>query len=84
MSVRHARRLLTIGHSYVVQLNRRLAWEMAKVSQGSWEVTVVAPRFFQGNRDLRPVTLQAEDGQPYRLEAVDARLTGFAQLFFYG
>ena len=38
------RRLLSIGHSYCVALNRRLPEEIARVA--GWDVTVVAPRFF--------------------------------------
>src|SRR5262249_55325466 len=41
------RRLLTIGHSYVVGLNRRLADELAKT--GEWDVTAVAPAHFHGD-----------------------------------
>ena len=41
------RRLLTIGHSYVVGLNRRLAHELAKT--GEWDVTAVAPARFRGD-----------------------------------
>ena len=37
------KRLLTIGHSYVVATNRRLAHEMAIAGAGEWEVTCVAP-----------------------------------------
>jgi len=41
------RRLLTIGHSYVVGLNRRLAHELA--ATGEWDVTAVAPARFRGD-----------------------------------
>src|SRR4051812_18223194 len=47
-TVRKPRRLLSIGHSYVVSLNRRLAAEMSQVSGGSWEVTTVAPKMMHG------------------------------------
>lgn len=49
-------RLLTIGHSYVVGLNRRLAHEMALAGEGRWEVTAVAPRELPG--DLRDIVLE--------------------------
>jgi phosphatidyl-myo-inositol dimannoside synthase len=41
------RRLLTIGHSYVIGLNRRLADELAKTEE--WDVTAVAPARFRGD-----------------------------------
>jgi glycosyltransferase involved in cell wall biosynthesis len=46
-AVGRRRRLLTIGHSYVVGLNRRLAHELA--STGEWDVTAVAPARFRGD-----------------------------------
>jgi hypothetical protein len=49
-------RLLSIGHSYVVALNRRLAHEMARAGADRWEVTAVAPQAMVG--DLRPITLE--------------------------
>ncbi len=52
------RKLLSIGRSYIVGLNRRLANEMARLGQDQWDVTVVSPEFFQG--DLRPLRLQIE------------------------
>ena len=44
------RRLLTIGHSYCVTLNRRLPNELA--SLGDWDVTVVGPAVTADWRDL--------------------------------
>lgn len=56
------RRLLTIGHSYAVALNRRLPHEFARVGAGRWRVTVAAPRFIHG--DLRGIHLEphVDDG----------------------
>ncbi len=55
------RRLLTVGHSYAVALNRRLADEMhrtpAMPGEPPWEVTVAAPLSVRG--DLRPIALEA-------------------------
>ena len=45
------KRLLTIGHSYVVALNRRLPDEIARQASGRWSVTVAAPTHYHG--DLR-------------------------------
>ncbi|MGL6075786.1 MAG: glycosyltransferase family 4 protein [Fimbriiglobus sp.] len=50
------RKLLSVGHSYSVALNRRLADEIGKQSGGAWEVTVAAPTFMSG--DLRPTPLE--------------------------
>ena len=50
------KRLLTIGHSYVVAQNRRLAHEMALAGEGEWEVTAAAPEALDG--DLRRITLE--------------------------
>ena len=50
------RRLLSIGHSYCVALNRRLPEEIARVA--GWDVTVVAPSFFSG----RPAASVARAG----------------------
>ena len=76
-------RLLTLSHSYVVALNRRLAVEMARAGGGEWEVTAAAPRFFRG--DLRPIRLE-RDGADAGLELVElgAHLTRFPHLFLYG
>ena len=50
------RRLVTIGHSYVVAENRRLAHEMAVAGAGRWRVTAIAPSAFRG--DLRRIALE--------------------------
>lgn len=76
------RRLLSLSHSYVVALNRRLAVELARVGGKAWEVTAAAPRFFQG--DLRPIPLEPDPGSP--LEVVGLRAIGsrFKHVFVYG
>src|SRR5207245_340276 len=76
------RKLLTLGHSYCVALNRRLAHEMSRAGGDKWEVTAVAPRYFRG--DLRPVTLERSPAERYRLEAVEAHLTSRIHLMCYG
>jgi glycosyltransferase involved in cell wall biosynthesis len=45
--MRKRRRLLTIGHSYCVALNRRLPHEIAQA--GDWDVTAVGPARFRGD-----------------------------------
>ena len=80
---RRPRRLLTIAHSYVVGMNRRLAHEMARVGGGDWEVTAVAPEYFDGN-DLRPVRLEVGADEPCRVVPVPAYLTRRIHAFVYG
>jgi phosphatidylinositol alpha-1,6-mannosyltransferase len=67
--VSRPRRLLTLGHSYVVGTNRRLAQAMAAAGAGEWEVTAAAPAAFPG--DLGPITLAPGPGE--RVEAVSMR-----------
>ncbi len=62
------RKLLSIGHSYVVSLNRRLVNEIARLGQGEWEVTAVAPTFMPG--DLRPIPLEIDPDEICQIEAV--------------
>jgi glycosyltransferase involved in cell wall biosynthesis len=82
--MRRRRRLLTIAHSYVVTMNRRLAHEMARLGGEDWEITAVAPRYFHGSNDLRPVHLDPLADEPCPLIPVDAYLTGRVHLFTYG
>lgn len=76
------RRLLSIGHSYCVALNRRLAHHIARVGAGEWEVTAVAPSFFRGA--LRPVALETYSGEQCRLEPVSAYFTKHIHVMLYG
>jgi glycosyltransferase involved in cell wall biosynthesis len=80
--MKRARRLVSISHSYVVTLNRRLANEMARVGAGQWEVTAVAPRFFHG--DLSPIELQREPDEASQIEGVRALFSRSAHMFVYG
>ena len=72
-----------IGHSYVVALNRRLCREVARAAGG----------FGRGHRrrpeatsrgDLRPITLEPLEGEPYELVPLPMRLTQIPQLTHYG
>lgn len=60
------RRLLTVGHSYVVAQNRRLAHEMAKVGKGRWDITVASPRFVRGNLRSIPFETIADEASHVR------------------
>jgi glycosyltransferase involved in cell wall biosynthesis len=72
---------LTIGHSYVVAANRRLAHEMAREGQGRWDVTALAPRRFRG--DLRQIRLEPIEAEADRLQMVDVRFDRSPHLMWY-
>lgn len=73
-------RILTIGHSYCVALNRALVREVAR--DPDFEVTVAAPSFFHG--DLRPIVLEPEPpGSPLRVVPLNTRLSRFIHIFRY-
>ena len=75
------RRLLTIGHSYVVTENRRLAHEMAIQGRGRWAVTAIAPQRFRG--DLGPIDARAEQGEALDLRTVPVLLDRRIHLMRY-
>jgi glycosyltransferase involved in cell wall biosynthesis len=76
------KRLLTIGHSYVVGQNRRLAHEMALAGAGQWDVTAAAPAALQG--DLRRIELEPISGEACRVVPLDVHLDRMPHLMFYG
>lgn len=75
-------KLLMVGHSYVVALNRRLCREVARAGGDGLSVTVAAPASYAG--DLRAITLERLEGEPYTLEPVPVRFTKVPHLFLYG
>jgi glycosyltransferase involved in cell wall biosynthesis len=75
------RRLLTIGHSYVVALNRRLPHELMRQGNGLWDVTVAAPRFVYG--DLRPIHLEDFPNESCRVQPLSAYFTRRPHLLLY-
>ena len=75
------RRLLTIGHSYVIASNRRLAHEMAVQGRGQWEVTAIAPERLAG--DLREVTLEPIAGEACAVEPMRMRIGSIPHLRHY-
>lgn len=75
------RKLLSIGHSYVVTLNRRLVNEMARLGQDSWEVTAIAPSFFQG--DLRPLHLEPDPQEACQLKGMPTYFSRFIHFMAY-
>lgn len=78
------RRLLTLGHSYVVSLNRRLARELTLAGSDEWEITCAAPKYFHGSNDLAPVKLHPSEADNFELVQLDAYLTGRVHVFAYG
>ncbi|MGG6265131.1 glycosyltransferase family 4 protein [Leptolyngbya sp. AN03gr2] len=78
--MKFSRKLLTIGHSYIVPLNRRLANEMSRISQ--WEITVVSPSALKG--DLRPLKLEINAHDRATVEGVPVRFDRVPQLMIYG
>jgi glycosyltransferase involved in cell wall biosynthesis len=66
----------------VVALNRTLPNEMARVSNGAWEVTAVSPSFVQSA--LRPMGVESQSGEELKLEILPTHLAGMPQLLFYG
>ena len=77
------RRLLSIGHSYVVGVNRRLGHEMQRVGGSAWEVHIGAPAYFHGGRDLRPITFTPVPGEPCPVTVIPTYLTRFVHVFAY-
>jgi glycosyltransferase involved in cell wall biosynthesis len=79
MTVRR-RRLLTIGHSYVVALNRRLPNELARL--GDWDVTAVGPARFRG--DFGWHVLQPVPTERCRVVSVPVYFSGRVHIMRYG
>lgn len=72
--------LLSVGHSYVVALNRSLMRELNKSDQ--IQVTVGAPRFFSG--DLRPIHIENEPiGSDLQVVDLPCSFTSSIHLFWY-
>lgn len=73
-------RVLTIGHSYCVALNRALPREVAR--DAAFQVTVAAPRYFHG--DLRPIEMEPEPPRsPLRVVPLNTVLSRFIHVFRY-
>jgi phosphatidylinositol alpha-1,6-mannosyltransferase len=79
-SVTRRRRLLTIAHSYCVDLNRRLAQELAL--GGDWDVTAVGPARFRG--DFGWHTLQPGLHEPCTVVPVSVHFSRSMHLMLYG
>ncbi len=75
------KRLLTIGHSYIVEQNRRLAHEIARAGRGKWEVTVAAPRSIAGEPHV--TSLSVSDDEPCTVTPLSLRFGGHPHARFY-
>jgi glycosyltransferase involved in cell wall biosynthesis len=78
------RRLLSIAHSYILGLNRRLAHELARAGGSRWEVTAVAPTAYAGRNDLRPLRFEPLPDEPCRVIPLPVHLSGRVHTFLYG
>lgn len=75
------RRLITIGHSYVVAENRRLAHEMAIAGRGRWRVTAIAPVAYRG--DLRRIRLEPIANEACTVVPLRVRFDRVPHLMWY-
>jgi len=74
------RRLLTIAHSYCVELNRRLPQELARA--GGWDVVAVAPARFRG--DFGWHVTEAKPDEPCRVVPVPVHFSRPVHTMLYG
>ncbi len=73
-------RVLSVGHAYVVSLNRATLRHIA--ADPAFDVTVAAPRVMKD--ELRTIVIESEpDGSPLTVVALDAYLTQQIHLFVY-
>jgi glycosyltransferase involved in cell wall biosynthesis len=81
-TVMKTKRILSIGHSYVVNLNRRLVNEMARLGGDEWAVTTVAPNFVLG--DLRPQTFARDDRDISEMKPIPVYFSKRLHFMIYG
>ena len=73
-------RVLTIGHSYTIAVNRAIVRRLAQ--RGDFDIVVAAPKLLYG--DLRRVTIEPEtEISPLRLVGLDVTFDRFPQLLLY-
>ena len=75
------RRLISIGHSYVVAENRRLAHEMAVAGRGRWRVTAITPATYRG--DLRRIALESLPNEACTVVPLRVRFDRVPHLMWY-
>ena len=87
MSIAQKQRLLTVGHSFVLRSNRRLAEAIQDAANGTWEVTVAAPVFYRGNPrygDLKPEHLVKDPDERVRVVGIPVAFTDRVHIALYG
>jgi glycosyltransferase involved in cell wall biosynthesis len=77
-------KLLSVGHSYAVALNRRLVHEMLAQSARRWDVSAAAPAYFHGAQDLRPLRFQPLAKEPCHVHVVPTHHSRHVHVFSYG
>jgi glycosyltransferase involved in cell wall biosynthesis len=80
--IKRRRRLLSISHSYVIGLNRRLPNELARLGGDDWEVTAVAPRAFHDQ--LRTARYEPMPDELCRVRPIAVHLSSEPHVFFWG
>lgn len=75
------KKLLTIGHSYVIAQNRCLAHEIARQGAGRWDVTVAAPRWIAG--EVHPAALVVAPDEPCGVVPLPMRIGRHPHLRFF-
>ena len=86
--MRHAspnptRKLVSIGHFYVLGVNRRLTHELQRQSNGKWEVSVVAPDYFLGKNVIRENRYAPEPDESVHAYPIKAHYSSNIHLFYY-
>jgi len=73
-------KILSVGHSYVVAMNRGILRELA--TDENYDVTIIAPQTFKGS--LRTIEAEPEpEGSRIRLQTVPAYMTQKMHIFSY-
>jgi glycosyltransferase involved in cell wall biosynthesis len=75
------KKLLTIGHSYVIAQNRCLAHELARLGAGRWDVTVAAPSWLPG--EIHPAALVVAPDEPCGVVSLPMRIGRHPHLRFF-
>ncbi len=84
--MKQRRRLLAVGHQYVIGPYRRLPLEIAKIAH-DWDVTIAPPVFWHGHPrfgDFRAVTLEPTPEEESLLRPVRMHFTQRIHVAMYG
>jgi glycosyltransferase involved in cell wall biosynthesis len=75
------KRLLTIGHSYIVEQNRHLGHELARQGGGRWDVTIAAPASIRGEPHANELHVRADE--PCRVRPLKLRFSSQPHVRMY-